>query len=52
MLEDLQEWLQEHGYRSVSQFKGGMSYRNCPNAAALERSNYMKALTSYTGPHI
>jgi dihydroorotate dehydrogenase (fumarate) len=52
ILDDLQEWLKEHGYRSVSQFKGGMSYKNCPNAAALERSNYMKALTSYTGPYI
>lgn len=52
MLEELNGWLQEHGYRSVSQFKGGMSYRNCPNAAALERSNYMKSLTSYTGPHV
>lgn len=52
ILEDLQVWLREHGYRSVSQFKGGMSYRNCPDAAALERSNYMKALTSYTGPHV
>lgn len=52
MLEELQAWLKEHGYRSVSQFKGGMSYKNCPDAAALERSNYMKALTSYTNPYI
>ena len=52
MLEELSDWLQEHGYRSVSQSKGGMSYKNCPNAAALERSNYMKSLTSYTGPHV
>jgi len=52
MLEELAAWLKEHGYRSVDQFKGGMSYTNCPDAAALERSNYMKALTSYTGPHI
>ena len=52
ILADLQEWLSENGYRSVSQFKGGMSYRNCPDAAALERSNYMKALTSYTGPYV
>ncbi len=52
MLDDLQEWLDEHGYKSVSQFKGGMSYKNCPDAAALERSNYMKPLTSYTGPYV
>ncbi|MEZ6132475.1 MAG: dihydroorotate dehydrogenase-like protein [Planctomycetaceae bacterium] len=52
MLDDMRAWLQEHGYQSVSQFKGGMSYKNCPDAAALERSNYMKALTSYTGPFV
>ena len=52
MLDELQLWLNEHGYKSVSQFKGGMSYKNCPDAAALERSNYMKALTSYTGPYV
>ncbi|MEQ9407434.1 MAG: dihydroorotate dehydrogenase-like protein [Fuerstiella sp.] len=52
LLDDLQTWLSENGYRSVSQFKGGMSYSNCPDAAALERSNYMKALTSYTGPYV
>jgi dihydroorotate dehydrogenase (fumarate) len=52
MLDDLLIWLDEHGYKSVSQFKGGMSYKNCPDAAALERSNYMKALTSYTGPYV
>ncbi|HQX49293.1 MAG TPA: dihydroorotate dehydrogenase-like protein [Planctomycetaceae bacterium] len=51
-LDDLKAWLKEHGYRSVSQFKGGMSYKNCPDAAAIERSNYMKALTSYTGPYV
>ncbi len=52
MLDELEGWLREHGYASVSQFKGGMSYQNCPNAAALERANYMKVLTSYTGPHV
>lgn len=50
MLEQMTHWLREHGYRSVSQLKGSMSHRNCPNPAALERSNYMKVLTSFQGP--
>lgn len=52
LLRELQEWLDEHGYRSVSQMRGSMSYINCPNPGALERSNYMQALTSYTGPYV
>ena len=52
ILDDLKTGLQEHGYRAVSQLKGSMSYQNCPNPAALERTNYMKALISYTGPLI
>ncbi|MCA9083039.1 MAG: dihydroorotate dehydrogenase-like protein [Planctomycetaceae bacterium] len=52
MLDELRNWLAEHGYRSVEQFKGGMSYKNCPDAAAMERSNYMKALTNFTSPFI
>lgn len=47
MLNHMQHWMREHGYRSVEQLKGSMSHRNCPNPAALERSNYMKALTSF-----
>ncbi|MCA9048451.1 MAG: dihydroorotate dehydrogenase-like protein [Planctomycetaceae bacterium] len=52
ILDDLRRWMSEHGYRSVEQFKGGMSYKNCPNAGAMERSNYMKALTNFTSPYI
>ncbi|MCA9052444.1 MAG: dihydroorotate dehydrogenase-like protein [Planctomycetaceae bacterium] len=52
LLRELEDWLQEHGYRSVSQLRGSMSYVNCPNPGALERGNYMKALTSYTSPYV
>jgi hypothetical protein len=29
-----------------------MSRRNCANAGALERANYMKALTDFTTQHL
>jgi len=48
MLEELRELLSEHGYTAVSQLKGSMSHRHCPNPAEFERSNYMKAVTSFT----
>ncbi|MEZ5941299.1 MAG: dihydroorotate dehydrogenase-like protein [Planctomycetaceae bacterium] len=52
MIAQMQHWMQEHGYRSVEQLKGSMSHRNCPNPAAFERSNYMKALTSFQSPEV
>ena len=45
---ELQTWLDENEYDSVTQLKGSMSQGNCPDPSALERANYMKTLTSYT----
>jgi len=44
---DLAGWLQEHEYESVKQLKGSLSQKNCPEPAAFERAQYMKALTGY-----
>lgn len=48
LVEELQNWLDTNEYQSVEQMKGSMSYGNCPDSGALERANYMKAITSYT----
>lgn len=48
LLDDVRTWLEENEYESVEQMKGSMSRGNCPDPSALERANYMKALTSYT----
>ncbi|HID23718.1 MAG TPA: hypothetical protein EYP14_15155 [Planctomycetaceae bacterium] len=45
---ELQSWLEEKEYESVDQLKGSMSIRNCPDSSALQRSNYMQALVSFT----
>ena len=47
--EGMEQLMARHGYESVSQMKGVMSQRNCPEPSAYERGNYIKALTSY-GP--
>ena len=49
ILERMTEWLQEKEYTSLEQLKGSMSQQKCPDPAAFERGNYMKALTSFTG---
>ena len=52
ILSGLRQWMEEKEYDSVEQLKGSMSQENCPDPAAFERGNYMKALTSYTGKFI
>lgn len=52
LLQSLEAWMAEKEYTSVEQMKGSMSQENCPQPAAFERGNYMKALTSYTGPAV
>ncbi len=52
ILEGLTQWLQENEYHSVAQARGAMSQQNCPEPAAFERGNYMKALTHFTGEFI
>ena len=44
---EMREWMEEHDYESVEQLKGSMSQKNCPDPAAFERSQYMRALTTY-----
>ncbi len=52
ILEGLRQWADEKEYTSVEQLKGSMSLENCPDPAAYQRGNYMKALTSYVGKAI
>jgi dihydroorotate dehydrogenase (fumarate) len=49
LLEGLSRWLRDHEYGSVAQLRGSMSQRHCPDPSALERSNYMRVLQSYSG---
>jgi dihydroorotate dehydrogenase (fumarate) len=48
LLRGIGQWMSEREYVSVEQMKGSLSQRACPDPAAFERSNYMKALKSYT----
>ena len=50
LVSGVERWLTAREYDSIEQMKGSLSQLACPDPAAFERSNYMKALTSYTGP--
>ena len=41
---EMREWMEAHGYESVEQLKGILSQRNCPDPAAFERAQYMRAI--------
>jgi dihydroorotate dehydrogenase (fumarate) len=47
ILADLQTWMEEHEYESVSQMKGSMSQKAVDKPDTFERANYMKVLSSY-----
>jgi dihydroorotate dehydrogenase (fumarate) len=47
VLADVEQWMNENEYESVSQMIGSMSQRHCAQPAAFERANYMKTLASY-----
>jgi dihydroorotate dehydrogenase (fumarate) len=41
-------WLQDHRCSSLSEIKGRMSQKNCPDPSAFERAQYVRGLSSYT----
>ena len=41
---EMRAWMEAHGYESVEQLKGTLSQKNCPDPAAFERAQYMRAL--------
>lgn len=47
ILLDLQTWMEEHEYESITSMQGSMSQRAVAEPAAFERANYMKALNSF-----
>jgi hypothetical protein len=47
IVQDLQRWMTEHEYESITQMRGSMSLRSVTEPAAFERANYMKALNTF-----
>jgi dihydroorotate dehydrogenase (fumarate) len=47
ILADVEAWMEEHEYESVTQMKGSMSQKAVGDPSAFERANYMRVLSSY-----
>jgi dihydroorotate dehydrogenase (fumarate) len=48
MVTEMLIWMDQHDYSSIRQMQGSMSRKSVARAAAFERANYMKVLSSYT----
>ena len=49
ILAEMESWMEEHEYESVSQLIGSASKLNAVEPAAFERCNYLQVLRSYQG---
>ena len=47
LVPELLIWMDQHEYTSIRQMQGSMSRKSVARAAAFERANYMKVLSSY-----
>jgi dihydroorotate dehydrogenase (fumarate) len=46
MLLDIQNWMDERGYKSLDDFRGKVSQKHCDDPFAFERAQYVKLLSS------
>jgi dihydroorotate dehydrogenase (fumarate) len=46
---ELADWMEDHGYDSLSRMRGSLSLLRCPDPKAYERANYMLILQSWQG---
>lgn len=47
---EVTHWLDQHGYRDLSQLRGSLSYGRRAHPAAMERAHYMQAVATYSDP--
>lgn len=48
--KDLNTWMEQHEYESVTQLKGSLSQKNCADPGSFERAQYMRAISSFPVP--
>lgn len=50
MQQQLLQWLEDHEVKDLSTIRGSLSQQRCPDPEAFERSQYIRALSSYSLP--
>jgi len=46
LVDGLSTWLEQRGYASITQARGTLNLRNCPDPAAFERANYVNMIAT------
>lgn len=49
ILQDMQQWMEEHEYESVRQLKGSVCRDRALNPGAYDRANYVEVMQSHRG---
>jgi len=44
MLQDIEQWMDSHGYKSLDEFRGSLSKKECGKKWVYEREQYVKML--------
>lgn len=47
LVEELSNWLADHGYASVQELIGCLDQSNCPDPTAYERAQYIEVLHTH-----
>jgi len=47
MKRQVEQWMKDHSYRSLDEFRGKMNYKNLPDPAVYERSQFMKYFSGH-----
>lgn len=47
MIEAVENWMRNRGYRTVGEFWGAMNHERCPDPGLFERANYQRLLQSW-----
>lgn len=45
--QEIRRWMEEHEYESVTQLKGCLSQKNCPDPSSFERAQYMRVISTW-----
>jgi dihydroorotate dehydrogenase (fumarate) len=45
--QEIRQWMTVHEYESVTQLKGSLSQKKCPDPSAFERAQYMRVISTY-----
>jgi dihydroorotate dehydrogenase (fumarate) len=46
IMDGIRQWMIQHDYRSLTEFRGRLNHARSPDAAAFERANYLRVLAS------